>query len=221
MPGGGLAGDASRGRPRGKARLFKSPLKSILLIAKRYNLDPSLLIEAFVGAWRHNVSRCGRFQIHCRGVDQEAATFLITEKDRVISQFPIRREVLRASDSFKEYVQDVFLPRPREAKRAAKQLKINELKSGMRGVDVRVRVVDVPVRRLVDTRWGGRSYVSNVGVADETGLISLSLWNSQIDRVHIGDEVAVENGYVASFAGELQLRLGRKGTLSVVVDGSN
>ncbi len=216
-----MEGDASRGRPRGKSRLFKSPLKSIMLIAKRYKVDPSLLIEAFVGAWRHKAARCGRFKISCRGVDQDSATFLITEKDRVISQFPIQREVLRAANSFKEYVQDVFLPSPSEAKEGSKQLKISELKSGMRGVDVRVRVVDVPLRRRVDTRWGGQSYVSNVGVADETGLISLSLWNSQIDRVHVGDEVAVENGYVASFAGELQLRLGRKGTLSVVAAGTD
>lgn len=213
----GMDGEASRGRPRGRSRLFKSPLKSIVLIAKRYNLEPGLLIEAFVGAWRNKVSRCGSFKVYCRGVDQDSVTFLITDKDRVISQFPIRREVLGAADAFKDYVQDVFVPRYREKKDGSKQMKVNELRTGMRGVDVRVRVVDVPLRKLVDTRWGGRSYVSNVGVADETGLISLSLWNSQIDRVHVGDEVAVENGYVASFAGDLQLRLGRKGTLSVVV----
>jgi replication factor A1 len=199
----------SRGRPRGNYRLFKNPLKSIVLIAKKHDIDPNQLIEAFVEAWRQNVSHCGSLTISRRAIDGDSVTFLLTHKKKVISQFPIKQEALRIPDSFRHYVQAPEKSEPRPQK-------INELKAGMTGVEITAKIVEIPLRKLVDTRWGGQSYVSNISIADETGSIQLSLWNNQIDSVHVGDVVAIENGYVASFAGEPQLRLGRKGTLLTV-----
>ena len=206
----------SRGRPRGNYRLFRNPLKSIVLIAKKHDVDPNLLIDAFVEAWRHKVSHCGSLTISCRTVNQDSATFLLTNKETVISQFPIKQEALRIPDSFRHYIQYVPTPAPLQKKGKPRQKKINELKSGMKGVGVTAKIVKIPPRKLVDTRWGGQSYVSNISITDETGSIRLSLWNNQIDSVHVGDMIEIENGYVASFAGEPQLRLGRKGTLSTV-----
>jgi replication factor A1 len=206
----------SRGRPRGNYRLFRNPLKSIVLIAKKHDVDPNLLIDAFVEAWRHKVSHCGSLTISCRTVNQDSATFLLTNKETVISQFPIKQEALRIPDSFRHYIQYIPTPTLSSEKSKPRQKKINELKSGMKGVGVTAKIVTIPPRKLVDTRWGGQSYVSNISITDETGSIQLSLWNNQIDSVHVGDVVEIENGYVASFAGEPQLRLGRKGTLSTV-----
>ena len=206
----------SRGRPRGNYRLFRNPLKSIVLIAKKHDVDPNLLIDAFVEAWRNKVSHCGSLTISCRTVNQDSATFLLTNKETVISQFPIKQEALRIPDSFRHYIQYIPTPTPSSEKSKPRQKKINELKSGMKGVGVTAKIVTIPPRKLVDTRWGGQSYVSNISITDETGSIQLSLWNNQIDSVHVGDVVEIENGYVASFAGEPQLRLGRKGTLSTV-----
>ena len=206
----------SRGRPRGNYRLFRNPLKSIVLIAKKHDVDPNLLIDAFVEAWRNKVSHCGSLTISCRTVNQDSATFLLTNKETVVSQFPIKQEALRIPDSFRHYIQYVPTPTPSSEKSKPRRKKINELKSGMKGVGVTAKIVTIPTRKLVDTRWGGQSYVSNVSITDETGSIQLSLWNNQIDSVHVGDVVEIENGYVASFAGEPQLRLGRKGTLSTV-----
>ena len=206
----------SRGRPRGNYRLFRNPLKSIVLIAKKHDVDPNLLIDAFVEAWRNKVSHCGSLTISCRTVNQDSATFLLTNKETVVSQFPIKQEALRIPDSFRHYIQYIPTPTPSSEKSKPRQKKINELKSGMKGVGVTAKIVTIPPRKLVDTRWGGQSYVSNISITDETGSIQLSLWNNQIDSVHVGDVVEIENGYVASFAGEPQLRLGRKGTLSTV-----
>ena len=58
--------------------------------------------------------------------------------------------------------------------------------------------------------------VANAKVTDETGIIQLPLWNQQIDTVAVGDTIQVENARVASFRGELQLRVGRGGQLSVI-----
>jgi replication factor A1 len=206
----------SRGRPRGNYRLFRNPLKSIVLIAKKHDVDPNLLIDAFVEAWRHKVSHCGSLTISCRTVNQDSATFLLTNEETVISQFPIKQEALKIPDSFRHYIQYVPTPAPSLEKGKPRQKKINELKSGMKGIGVTAKIMTIPPRKLVDTRWGGQSYVSNISITDETGTIQLSLWNKQIDSIHVGDMVEIENGYVASFAGEPQLRLGRKGTLSTV-----
>ena len=211
-----IYGGQSRGRPRGNYRLFRNPLKSIVLIAKKHDVDPNLLIDAFVEAWRNKVSHCGSLTISCRTVNQDSATFLLTNKETVISQFPIKQEALRIPDSFRHYIQYIPTPTLSSEKSKPRQKKINELKSGMKGVGVTAKIVTIPPRKLVDTRWGGQSYVSNISITDETGSIQLSLWNNQIDSVHVGDVVEIENGYVASFAGEPQLRLGRKGTLSTV-----
>ncbi len=86
----------------------------------------------------------------------------------------------------------------------------------MKGVDVTAKIVEVPPIKPVISRWGSQCYVSNVMISDETGLIRLSLWNKQIDKVRVGDEVELTNCYVSRFAGQPQLRLRRKSTMSVI-----
>jgi replication factor A1 len=97
-----------------------------------------------------------------------------------------------------------------------KQKRIDELKFGMKRINVDARIIEIPPKRLVISEFGNQFYVSNVRIADETGTIRLSLWNGQIEKVHIGDKVEIENCYVSSFAGEPQLRIGRNGIMSVI-----
>ena len=52
-------------------------------------------------------------------------------------------------------------------------------------------------------------------VADETGSIKLTLWNDQINLVNVGDNIKIENGYITSFKGEIQLNVGKFGKLTV------
>jgi replication factor A1 len=58
-----------------------------------------------------------------------------------------------------------------------------------------------------------------VRIKDDTGSIRLSLWNQQIDKVNVGDEVEIQGGHVAQYAGIPQLRLGKNGTISIVSHG--
>jgi len=92
--------------------------------------------------------------------------------------------------------------------------KIDELRYGMRDVDLKAKIVKIPPAKRVLTRFGNWAYVSNVTIADEDGSIRLSLWNNQINKIHVGDEVELKACHVSRFGGELQLRLGRKGTIS-------
>ena len=46
----------------------------------------------------------------------------------------------------------------------------------------------------------------------------MNLWNRQINMVSQGDLIKIENGTVARFRGERQLRIGKHGKITVVQD---
>ena len=94
-------------------------------------------------------------------------------------------------------------------------MKIIELKPGMKRVDVTAKILEIGPPRDVTTRFGETSRVADATVQDESGSIKLSLWNDDIDRVHVNDNIHVENGYVTSFRGETQLNVGRYGKVSI------
>jgi len=84
----------------------------------------------------------------------------------------------------------------------------------MKRVDLKAKIIEIPPVRSVVTRFGQKAKVTNIKIADDTGSIRLSLWNKRADSLHVGDNVEIENSYVARYRGELQLRLGRKGTIN-------
>ena len=95
-------------------------------------------------------------------------------------------------------------------------MKINELHDGMKRVNVQARVKEKSDPREVVSRFKDQTYrVATAMVADETGTVKLTLWNDQIELVKVNDTVRVENGYVTSFKGEIQLNVGKFGTLTV------
>ena len=203
-----------RGRPRGhQSYSTMSILSSIAQIAAKYNLEPGLLLDAFTEAWTHEESQYEKLEIECRKVDHDFATFLITCNDKVIWQFPVKIEILKGPELFKSYIPTVSNPNHREGDSTQKN--ISDLRNKMRGITVKAKIVKVSPRQLVNTRYGWEAYVSNVLLADKTGTIRLSLWNSQIDDVSVGDTVNIEKASVTTFYGQLQLRIGRRGTMSV------
>jgi replication factor A1 len=97
-----------------------------------------------------------------------------------------------------------------------KELNIKELRNGMKRVTVEANVMEKGEPREVRSRYKDETYmVADAIVADETGSIKLTLWNEQIDQVNVGNKVKIENGYVTSFKGEIQLNVGKYGTLVV------
>jgi replication factor A1 len=86
----------------------------------------------------------------------------------------------------------------------------------MKRVNVEAKVMEKGEPREVMSRFKDETYkVADAIVADETGSIKLTLWNEQIDQVNVDDTVKIENGYVTSFKGEIQLNVGRYGKLTV------
>ena len=86
----------------------------------------------------------------------------------------------------------------------------------MKRVTVEANVVEKGETRQVRSRYKDETYdVADAVVADETGSIKLTLWNEQIDQVDVGNKVKIENGYVTSWSGQLQLNVGKFGTMTV------
>jgi len=94
-------------------------------------------------------------------------------------------------------------------------MKVKELKSGQGKVDV---VVDVKTKGEIRTinKYGRDLKLCNALVGDDSGEISLTLWNDDCDKVKQGNAIRITNGYVSEFNGKLQLTSGKFGKLEVV-----
>ena len=87
-------------------------------------------------------------------------------------------------------------------------VKIGDLKSYSRRVNVRVRVVETGEPRTVAS--GHR--VAEALVGDNTGCILLTLWDKAIEDISVDDVIGIKNGYVNTFRGSMRLNVGRYGT---------
>ena len=95
-------------------------------------------------------------------------------------------------------------------------MEIKDLRNEMKRVTVEAKVVEKGETREVRSRYKDETYqVADATIADETGSIKLTLWNEQIDQVDVGNKIKIENGYVTSFKGEVQLNVGKFGTMTV------
>ena len=95
-------------------------------------------------------------------------------------------------------------------------MKIKDLQNGMKQVSIEAKVTEKSDPREVTSRYKNQTLkVADTIIADETGQIKLTLWNEQIDQVNVNDAIKVENGYVTSFRGEIQLNVGKYGKLVV------
>jgi replication factor A1 len=95
-------------------------------------------------------------------------------------------------------------------------VKIKELRDGMKRINIRGTVTEKSDPREVTSRFKDQTYrVSTAIMSDETGTIKLTLWNDQIEMVNVNDVIRIENGYITSFRGEIQLNVGKFGALTV------
>ncbi len=94
---------------------------------------------------------------------------------------------------------------------------ISDLADGIRHVTVEGTILEKSMTRTVRSRKGEPLSVSHATMGDESGTITLVLWNKQIRWVTVDGRVRVENGYVQSYRGTLQLTLGKAGRLILLV----
>ncbi|MHA1427301.1 MAG: hypothetical protein ACTSQI_15025 [Candidatus Helarchaeota archaeon] len=91
-------------------------------------------------------------------------------------------------------------------------MKVKELSPGMRNVEVIVKVVQKGSPRSVFVRSDGKQHqVVDLLVGDETGMVSMSLWDDMIHQINETDIIQISKGYVNEFRGKMQLNIGKLG----------
>ena len=96
-------------------------------------------------------------------------------------------------------------------------MKICDIKDGDGEINIEAEVTEKSVAREVRSKYGYRTLiVADATLKDETGIITLTLWNDQVRQVMVGDRVKIENGYAKSFRNVLQLSTGKYGKLTVI-----
>jgi replication factor A1 len=94
------------------------------------------------------------------------------------------------------------------------EAKVGDLTPQSRAVNVTAKVVSkTEIREIPMGRDGSPHKVSYAFVGDETGVVYLTLWDDNIEKVNEGDTLRVENGYVTLFKGNIRLNIGKYGKL--------
>jgi len=94
---------------------------------------------------------------------------------------------------------------------------ICDIKAGDNGINIEAEVIEKSYAREVRSKYGYRPLmVADATIKDETGKITLTLWNEQVSQVMVGDKIKIENGYAKSFRDVLQLSTGKHGKLTVI-----
>ena len=93
-------------------------------------------------------------------------------------------------------------------------MQIKDLKPKTGDVNLIVEVIEKSEPREF-SKFGKQGKVCNAKVKDETGEVTLTLWNDDVDKVKVGDKIQIENGWVSEWQGEMQLSTGRFGKLEV------
>ena len=193
----------------------RKALEYLARIAVMHKIDSSEFFNCIVEAWNQEESECKQLIIKCRKRAKDSVIFLFTSGEKVVAQFPIPTTILQGNNQLEGYMK-MIAARPSSVKNfEVINPRIKDLKPGMKKVTLKARVIEIPKPKMVYTRFGTEAHVSNALIADETGTMRMSLWNQQISMVSKGDVIKIENGKVASFKGERQLRVGRHGRISV------
>ncbi len=101
-----------------------------------------------------------------------------------------------------------------ENKKTPVEAKVGDLTPQSKAVNVTAKVVSkTEIREIPMGRDGSPHKVSDALVGDETGVVYLTLWDDNIDKVNEGDTLRVENGYVTLFKGNIRLNIGKYGKL--------
>jgi len=95
-------------------------------------------------------------------------------------------------------------------------VKINELKVGMNNLNLKAKVAEMAEPREVMTKFGTVTKLVEATLEDDTGSIKLTLWGKQSEGVETGNEVEIVNGFTKQFREELQLGIGRGGSIKAV-----
>jgi hypothetical protein len=200
-------------------RQKKSTLgEHLALLSVKYNIYPNDVFQALISARNNNRAVVGKLIIEYRGKVKGETIFLITKDSSVVAQFRVGEEFLMRKDNPFESWMSTDKIRKKIAKQNTESsyIAIHELRAGMKRVNLKAEVLEIPKPAQVHTQFGNTVMVVNALVGDDTGKTKLCLWEGQIGTIAVGNNIELKNAQVCVFRGEKQLRLGKNGVLNVL-----
>lgn len=94
-------------------------------------------------------------------------------------------------------------------------MNISDLKPRTGNADIEGEITSMEPPRTF-SKFGKEGKVVNATLKDESGSITLTLWNDQADQVKVGDRVKITKGWVGEWQGENQLSTGKFGSLEIL-----
>jgi len=191
----------------------------LAFIATQHEVYPTELFQALITAKEKGKPiAVSDLNVEYRGNVANQAIFLITKESKVVAQFRVPDDTLSRTDVSFDNSMDSSKVRREIARQnpAPSHLKIENLRVGMKKINVSAEVLQVSEPSKVHTQFRDNAVVSNAVVGDETGKVLLCLWDQQVNSVHVGERIEVKNAHVAMFKGEKQLRLGKNGKICLI-----
>jgi hypothetical protein len=190
----------------------------IALLSVKHSIYPAEVFQALIRARNNEKAVCGNLTVVYRSKLKGETIFLIKKENSVVAQFRVNDEfLLRKDNPFESWMSTDKI-----CKKIAKQntesiyIVVHDLRAGMKRINVKAKVLEIPKPAQVHTQFGNTVRVVNALVGDETGKIKLCLWEGQINTVAVGDNIEIKNSHICVFRGEKQLRLGKKGVISTL-----
>jgi ribosomal protein S8 len=193
-------------------------IEHLAFLSVKYNVYLSELYRALVSARGIGKSICEDLTVEYRGIINDQPVFLITKANIVVAQFPVAKEFLfRKNISFESWLDtDKIHKQVAKQKLALYLTLIQNLRQGMKKVNLQAEVLETQKPQLIHTQYGNSVMLTNAWIADETGKVKLCLWGEQTNSPVVGDIVQIKHASVRTFKGERQLSLGKFGTLSIL-----
>jgi replication factor A1 len=201
-------------------RQKKSTLgEHLALLSVKYSIYPAEVFQALITASKNEKAVCGNLTVEYRGKVKGETIFLITKGASVVAQFRVDEEFLLRKDNPFESWMSTDKIRKKIAKQNTDSIYtlINDLRAGMKRVNLKAEVLEIPKPAQVHTQFGNTVMVVNALVGDETGKIKLCLWEGQIGSISVGQCIEIKNAQVCVFRGERQLRLGKNGVITTLL----
>lgn len=195
-------------------------LAYLLTLARKYDLEPTVLHHALVKAKGCKEATCGPLSIELRDRGDDTLCFMFSEKDRSVAQAAISEASLAKLTDVPQEFRRLLINearRPTVNDRAKLERRIADLQIGEKHVSLRARVTEKSEVRAVESRNGSPLALCVATVSDGTGQIRVPLWNKQIDSIEKNDTVVIHDAAVKNFRGEMQLSISWKtGSISAL-----
>jgi hypothetical protein len=194
-------------------------IEHLALLSVKHSIFLAELFQSLVTARENGKTQVQTLKVEYRGSVKQEAIFLITKGPKVIGQFRVKEEFLqRKNIQFENWMNSDKIRKQIDRQKTDLNLStlIQNLRHGMKKVNLEAEVLETSVPARVYTQYGNSATVTNALIGDETGQVKLCLWNEQANFVTTGDTVQIKNATVSTYKGERQLRLGKSGTVSVL-----